>query len=74
MGVGSRDIEGIGGLTIGFLVFLLDEVAGVSTSFLDFCFGKEMACARGFGVLGEWGFDGEIVLISNVFFLVLIVK
>jgi hypothetical protein len=74
LGVGSRDIEGIGGLTIGFLVFFPDEAAGVSTSFLGFCSGKEMACVGGFGVLGEWGLDGEIVLRSNVFLLVLIVK
>jgi hypothetical protein len=29
-----------GGLAIGFLVFLPDEAAGVSTSFLDFWSGK----------------------------------
>jgi hypothetical protein len=53
LGVRSRDIEGIWRLEIGFLVFLLDEDAGVSTSFLDFCFGEEMICAGGFGFFRE---------------------
>jgi len=74
LGVGLRDIEGIGGLTIGFLVFLPDEDAGASTRFLNFCSSKYMACSGGFGVFGEWGLDGEIVLQSNAFLLVLIVK
>jgi hypothetical protein len=74
LGVGSRVIEGTWRLTIGFLVFFPDEDAGISTSFLDFCSGKEMACAGGFGVFVEWGLDGEIVLRSNVFLLVLVIK
>jgi hypothetical protein len=54
--VGSREIEGIGGLTIGFfwsllLVFLLDEEVGISKRFL-YC-SKERVYARGFGVFGE---------------------
>jgi hypothetical protein len=74
LGVGSRDIEGIKGLAIGFLVFLPDEAVGVSTRFLDFCSKKEMVCVGGFGFFGEWGLDGEIVLRYNVFLLVLIFK
>jgi hypothetical protein len=74
LGVGSRDVEGIWGLAIGFLVFLPDEAAGVSTNFLDFCSGKEMSCVGGFGVFREWGLDGEIVFRSSVFLLVLIVR
>jgi hypothetical protein len=78
LGVGSREIEGIGGLTIGFfwsflLVFLPNEEAGISTSVL-YCSSKESVCARGFGVLGERGLDGEIVLRLSGFFPVLIVK
>ena len=51
LGVGSRESEGIGGVTIGFfwsllLVFLLDEEVGISTRFL-YCSGKERVCARG---------------------------
>ena len=76
--MGSRDIEGIGGLTIGFfwsllLVFLPDEEVGISISFL-YCSDKERVCTRGFGVLGERGLDGEIVLRLSGFFSVLIVK
>jgi hypothetical protein len=37
LGAGSIDVEGIGELSIGFLVFLPDEAVGVSTSFLVFC-------------------------------------
>jgi hypothetical protein len=51
-------LKAYGDWAIGFLVFLPDEVVGVSTRFLDFCSGKEMDCAGGFGVLGEWGLDG----------------
>jgi len=56
------------------LVYLPDEDTGVSTSFLDLCSGKEMVGAEGFRVLGEWGLDGEIVFISDVFFPVLIFR
>jgi hypothetical protein len=71
-------LKALEGLTIGFfsyllLVFLLNEEAGMSTSFL-YCSSKEMVCARGFGVLGERGLDGEIVLGSSDFLPVLIVK
>ena len=78
LGVGSREIEGIGGLKIGFfwsllLVFLHDEEVGISTSFL-YCSSKERVCTRGFGVLGERGLDGEIVLRLSGFLPVLIFK
>jgi hypothetical protein len=78
LGVGSREIEGIGGLTIGFLwsfllVFLPKEEAGISIRFL-YCSGKERVCARGFEVLGERGLDGEIVFRLSGFLQVLIVK
>ena len=78
LGVGSREIEGIGELTIGFfwsflLVFLPDEEVGISTRFL-YCSDKERVCARGFGVLGERGLDGEKFLRLSGFLPVLIVK
>jgi hypothetical protein len=43
LGTRSIDIEDVGGLTIGFLVFFPDEVAGVSTSFLEFWYSKGIA-------------------------------
>ena len=72
LGVGSRESEGIGGLTISFfwsflLVFLPDEEVGISTRFL-YCSGKERVYARGFGVLGEHGLDGEIFFRLSGFF------
>jgi hypothetical protein len=76
--VGSRYIEGIGGLTIVFfwsflLVFLPNEEAGISTR-VFYCSDKERVFARAFGVLGERGLDGEIVLRLSCFSPVLIVK
>ena len=78
LGVGSRESEGIGGSTIGFfwsllLVFLPDEEVGISTRFW-YCSSKERICARGFGVLGECGLDGEIVFRLSGFLPVLTVK
>jgi hypothetical protein len=57
LGVGSRESEGIGGLTIGLfwsllLVFLPDEEVGISTRFW-YCSDKERVCAKVFGVLRE---------------------
>jgi hypothetical protein len=55
------------------LVFFPDEEVGISTRFL-YCYDKERVCARGFGVIGERGLDGEIVFRLSGFFLVLTVK
>jgi hypothetical protein len=78
LGVGSRESEGIGGLTIGFfwsflLVFLPEEEVGISKSFWYYS-GKERVCAKVFGVLGEQGLDGDIVFRLSGFLSVLTLK
>ena len=70
---GSIGFEGIGELSIGFLVFVSDEDAGESTSLLVFCSNREIVWVRGFGVFGEWGFNGVTFPRSIDFLLVLIV-